>query len=48
MQTIAAQKGMRSPMLDEIVRLVDAKLEVNRAKAADAGLKTPVAAKKTA
>jgi len=47
-QTIAAQKGMRSPVLDETVRLVDAKLESNRKKAADAGLKTPAAAKKTA
>src|SRR5438045_2156890 len=47
-QTIAAQKGMRSEVLDETVRLVDAKLELNRAKAADAGLKTPLAAKKTA
>src|SRR5256885_15013580 len=47
-QAIAAQKGMRSPVLDEVVRLVDAKLESNRRKAADAGLKQPVAAKKTA
>src|SRR5436305_4997653 len=47
-QTIAAQKGMRSPVLDETVRLVDAKLESNRAKAADAGLKTASVAKKTA
>jgi hypothetical protein len=29
-QTIAAQKGMRSDALDEIVALVDAQLEVNR------------------
>src|SRR5439155_17639877 len=35
-QAIAAQKGMRSEVLDEVVRLVDAKLEANR-KAADAG-----------
>ena len=47
-QTIAAQKGMRSPVLDETVRLVDAKLESNRKKAADAGLKAPAAVKKTA
>ena len=47
-QTIAAQKGMRSPVLDETVRLVDAKLESNRRKAADAGMKAPAAAKKTA
>jgi hypothetical protein len=33
-QTIAAQKGMRLPALDEVVRLVDAKLEINRKKAA--------------
>ena len=37
-QAIAAQKGMRSEVLDEVVRLVDAKLEANR-KAADAGVK---------
>ena len=30
-QTIAAQKGMRSAALDEVVALVDAKLEQNRA-----------------
>ena len=47
-QAIAAQKHMRSPVLDEVVRLVDAKLESNRRKAADAGVKTPAAAKKTA
>jgi len=47
-QTIAAQKGMRSPVLDETVRLVDAKLESNRKKAADAGLKAQAPAKKTA
>src|SRR3954467_15597586 len=47
-QTIAAQKGMRSPVLDETVRLVDAKLESNRRKTTDAGLKTPAAAKKIA
>ena len=56
-QAIAAQKGMRSAVLDEVVRLVDAKLESNRRKAADAGLKAaataglkaaPAAAKKTA
>src|SRR4051794_16426802 len=47
-QTIAAQKGLRSPVLDETVRLVDAKLESNRRKAADAGLKAPAAVKKTA
>jgi hypothetical protein len=33
-QTIAAQKGMRLPALDEVVGLVDAKLEANRKKAA--------------
>src|SRR5512138_1387164 len=47
-QAIAAQKGMRSAALDEVVRLVDAKLESNRRRAADAGLKEPAAAKKTA
>src|SRR3954469_13462468 len=46
-QTIAAQKGLRSPVLDETVRLVDAKLQSNRSKA-DAGLKAPAAAQKTA
>jgi hypothetical protein len=43
-QTIAAEKGMRSEVLDEVVRLVDAKLDANRraaaaAGAADAGVK---------
>jgi len=49
-QTIAAQKGMRSEVLDEVVRLVDAKLEANRraASAADAGLKTDQRAKRSA
>src|SRR5438270_13116530 len=47
-QTIAAQKGMRSEVLDEIVRLVDAKLEANRRATADAGLKTDQRAKRSA
>jgi hypothetical protein len=29
-QTVAAQKGMRSDVIDEVVRLVDARLELNR------------------
>jgi hypothetical protein len=33
-QAIAAQKGLRLPALDEVVTLVDAKLEANRKKAA--------------
>ncbi|HET7297447.1 MAG TPA: hypothetical protein VFI89_01935 [Burkholderiales bacterium] len=33
-QAIAAQKGLRLPALDEVVGLVDAKLEANRRKAA--------------
>src|SRR5688572_18378037 len=33
-QAIAAQKGLRLPILDEVVGLVDAKLEANRKKAA--------------
>ena len=33
-QTIAAQKGMKSAVLDEVVALVDAQLEGNRKKAA--------------
>ncbi|HEU4353805.1 MAG TPA: hypothetical protein VFR66_18210 [Burkholderiales bacterium] len=33
-QAIAAQKGLRLPALDEVVSLVDAKLESNRKKAA--------------
>jgi hypothetical protein len=33
-QAIAKQKGMQLPVLDEVVGLVDAKLEVNRKKAA--------------
>jgi hypothetical protein len=48
-QTVARAKGLRSATLDETVALVDAKLESNRAKAqADAGLKPPAQAKKTA
>jgi hypothetical protein len=41
-QTIAAQKGMRSEVLDEVVRLVDAKLAANRAAVpvAEAGVKS--------
>jgi len=46
-QTIAAQTGMRSTVLDEIVRLVDAKLEANR-RAADAALKEPRAQQRSA
>ena len=33
-KTIAAQKGMQSKVLDEVVALVDARLELNRKKAA--------------
>ena len=33
-QAIAKQKGMQLPALDEVVGLVDAKLEANRKKAA--------------
>jgi hypothetical protein len=33
-QAIAKQKGMQLPILDEVVNLVDARLEVNRKKAA--------------
>ncbi len=29
-QAVAAQKGMRSPVIDEVVKLVDARLELNR------------------
>src|SRR5690349_6033351 len=47
-QAIAAQKGVRSAVLDETVRVVDAKLESNRRKSADAGVKAPAAAKKIA
>src|SRR5436190_1871879 len=46
-QAIAAQKGMRSAELDEVVRLVDVRLEANR-QAANAGVKAPELAKKTA
>jgi hypothetical protein len=46
-QAIAAQKAMRSAVLDEVVRLVDAKLEANR-RAADAGVKSPERAKRSA
>jgi hypothetical protein len=47
-QAIAAQKRMRSPVLDEVVKLVDARLEANRRAAGDAGVKQPELAKKTA
>jgi ketopantoate reductase len=30
-QAVAAQKGMRNPVIDEVVKLVDARLEMNRA-----------------
>ena len=33
-QTIAAQKGMQNPVVDETVALVDARLEQNRKAAA--------------
>jgi predicted esterase len=33
-QAVAKQKGMRSDAIDEVVRLVDAQLEINRKKAA--------------
>jgi hypothetical protein len=44
-QTIAASKGMRHAAVDEVVALVDARLEVNR-RAAEAGVAK--AARKTA
>src|SRR5437588_6401262 len=47
-QAIAAQKGMRSAVLDEVVRLVDAKLEANRRASADAGVKPAERAKRSA
>jgi hypothetical protein len=47
-QTIAGQKAMRSTVLDEVVRLVDAKLEANRRASAQAGVKTPELAKRSA
>jgi hypothetical protein len=47
-QAIAAQKGLRSSGLDEVVRLVDAKLEANRRATADAGIKQPERAKRSA
>jgi hypothetical protein len=46
-QAIAAQKGMRCAVLDEVVRLVDAKLEANR-RSADAGVKAPERAQRSA
>jgi isoaspartyl peptidase/L-asparaginase-like protein (Ntn-hydrolase superfamily) len=49
-QTIAAQKGLRLDALDEVVRLVDAKLEANRKAAqpseAAAGLSSAKAKKR--
>jgi hypothetical protein len=36
-QAVAAQKGMRSDVIDEVVKLVDARLELNR-RAADAAV----------
>jgi hypothetical protein len=50
-QTVAAQKGMRLDALDEVVRLVDAKLESNRKAQpalASAGVATASKAQKTA
>jgi hypothetical protein len=49
-QAIAAQKGTSSPVLDETVRLVDAKLEANRRAQppASAGLKADPARKSAA
>jgi hypothetical protein len=50
-QTVAAQKGMRLDALDEVVRLVDAKLESNRKAqpaVASAGVATASKAQKTA
>src|SRR5437763_1773489 len=47
-QAIAMQKGMRSAVLDEVVRLVDARLEANRRTGADAGVKSPERAKRSA
>jgi hypothetical protein len=35
-QAIAAQKGLRHPVIDATVALVDARLEANRKKAAAA------------
>jgi hypothetical protein len=46
-QTIAAQKGIRSEVLDQVVRLVDAKLEANR-RTADAALKSDQRAQRSA
>ncbi len=46
-QSIAAQKGQRLAALDEVVRLVDAKLDENR-KAQAAAAASPEKAKKTA
>jgi hypothetical protein len=46
-QSIAAQKGQRLAALDEVVRLVDAKLEDNR-KAQPSGAASPAKAQKTA
>ena len=47
-QAIGAQKSMRSGVLDEVVRLVDAKLEANRSAVADAGIKPAERAKRSA
>jgi hypothetical protein len=47
-QTVAAQKGMRLAALDEVVRLVDAKLEDNRRAQAAAASAPQPKAKKTA
>jgi hypothetical protein len=46
-QSIAAQKGQKLAALDEVVRLVDAKLEENR-KAQASAAASPEKAKKTA
>jgi hypothetical protein len=44
-QAVAARKGMRNPVIDEVVSLVDARLELNR-RASQAGVQQ--AARKTA
>lgn len=38
-QTVAAQKGLRDPVIDEVVALVDAQLELNRKNSSVAKLK---------
>jgi ketopantoate reductase len=46
-QAVAARKGMRNPVIDEVVTLVDARLELNR-RSSQAAVSSQAGARKTA